>query len=245
MSAAPKYGLIGKSLQHSFSSQYFREKFQKARILASYENIELPFGEMIGDVLRSGRYNGLNVTIPYKEEVLKFVDEQDEVVRQIGAANTLHFNNGIWKAYNTDVFGFRQSIKPFFKSHHERSIVIGTGGAAKAVAYVLEQLGSEPIYISRNPDGHDQFGYHEMNKQMLDSCKLIVNCTPVGMYPNELEEVRIPYEWIDPYHLCIDLIYKPKETVFLRKSKEQGAVTVNGETMLLQQAEKSWEIWNS
>lgn len=245
MPETSKYGLIGKSLDHSFSAEYFRDKFEKEQISATYENVPLSSQGMIQDVLTSGKYHGLNVTIPYKEEVLTYVDECDEIVSAIGAANTLHFRNGKWKAYNTDAFGFRQSIKPFFRSHHERSIILGTGGASKAVAYVLENLGSDVIYISRNPKGQDQFAYEEMNAQMLASCKLIVNCTPVGTFPNIEESLSIPYEHIDAAHLCIDLIYNPKETLFLRQSKERGAVTINGETMLQQQAEKSWEIWNS
>ncbi|MBN4082119.1 shikimate dehydrogenase [bacterium AH-315-B15] len=245
MSDFAKYGLIGKSLQHSFSSDYFRNKFEESRIQATYENIEIPDASMIPEILESKRYSGLNVTIPFKEAVVEFLDEIDGTVQETGAANTLHFSNGKWKGYNTDLYGFKQTIKPFLEPHHERAIILGTGGAAKSVAHVLEELGSDVIYISRNPREDDHFSYGTMNDQMIASCKLIVNCTPVGMFPNDEEEVQIPYDHLGPRHLCIDLIYNPKETVFLRNSKKKGATVMNGETMLHQQAEKAWEIWNS
>ncbi len=241
----PKYGLIGRSLVHSFSSEYFRKKFAEDRIRATYENVEIPEISMVVDVLKSGRYSGLNVTVPYKESILPYLDEVDTLVENCGAANTLHFVDGKWIGYNTDVFGFRQCIKPFFKSHHEKSLILGTGGASKAVASVLEDLGSDVIYISRMPDGQNEFSYNEINEIMLKACRLIVNCTPVGMFPNDNDEISFPYDHLSPDHLCIDLIYKPKETVFLRKSRESGAVVLNGESMLHQQAEKAWEIWNS
>ncbi|MBN4071385.1 shikimate dehydrogenase [Crocinitomix catalasitica] len=240
-----KYGLIGRSLKHSFSSDYFRNKFAKGRIRATYENVEILEISMVVDVLKSGRYSGLNVTIPYKESIVPFLDEVDVSVESCGVANTLHFIDGKWIGYNTDIFGFKQSIKPFFKSQHERSVILGTGGASKAVASVLEELGSNVIYISRSPDGQNKFSYDDLNEAMLKAYKLIVNCTPVGMFPNSNAEILFPYEYLSPDHLCIDLIYNPKETVFLRKSKEHGAAVLNGESMLHQQAEKAWEIWNS
>ena len=142
-------------------------------------------------------------------------------------------------------FGFKQMIKPFFKSHHERAIILGTGGASKAVKYVLEDLGSNVIFISRTPQSNNEFGYEDMNEIMLNSCFILINTTPVGTYPNVTEELPIPYQFLTPKHLVIDLIYNPEETVLLRNAKQQGAWTLNGQTMLHQQAEKSWEIWNS
>jgi len=152
--------------------------------------------------------------------------------------------NGKTKGYNTDAYGFKQMIKPFFKAHHERAIILGTGGASKAIAYVLEELGCSPIYISRYPNAENQFAYEEINKNMIEACPLIVNTTPIGMFPNENEEIDFPTQFLTEKNLVIDLIYNPKETIFLKKSKAKKSWTLNGLTMLHQQAERSWLIWN-
>jgi len=238
-----KYGLIGKSLSHSFSRQYFTEKFNQLSIDAVYENIELD------SILPSFRktlqpFEGVNVTIPYKEDVITELDEIIGVAAEIGAVNTIKIKGDKLIGYNTDVFGFQQMIKPFFKSNHERAIILGTGGASKAVAYSLMSLGCEPIFISRSPKKENEFSYDDMNEQMLKSCHIVVNCTPVGTAPNIEDCPAIPYEHFTEKHLAIDLIYNPAETAFLRLAKEGGAVTLNGKTMLEQQAEEAWRIWN-
>lgn len=238
-----KYGLIGRSLQHSFSAAYFADKFEHLGVNAVYSNYELAEIAEIVPLLEAKELSGFNVTIPYKEEIIPYLDQLDDSAKACGAVNTVALENGKWIGYNTDVFGFKQSIKPFFKSHHERSIILGTGGASKAVAYVLDELGSDVIFISRNPQAENHFSYEDINERMLQSCFVIVNCTPVGMYPHEDEKVNIPYEFLNNKHLCIDLIYRPKETLFLRHAKANEAVVMNGETMLHQQAEKAWEIW--
>ncbi len=238
-----KYGLIGKNLEHSFSKAYFNEKFEVNGINASYENLSLESIDAISEVLKQN-YSGCNVTIPYKEAIIPYLDELSDEAKQVGAVNTIEFKDGKTIGHNTDVFGFKQMIKPFFKSHHERAMIIGTGGAAKAVAFVLENLGANIIYVSRNPEGDNEFGYDEINENMVKFNGVIVNTTPVGMYPNVGQEVALPYEFMNEKHLAIDLIYNPTETVFLKKAKAQGSWVLNGLTMLHQQAEKAWGIWN-
>ncbi len=240
-----KFGLIGKKLAHSFSKTYFTKKFKELDIEATYDNIEIPAIRMVKTVLKHGAiYDGLNVTIPYKTAIIPYLDELDESAKAVGAVNTVLNKNGQFIGFNTDVYGFKQMIKPFFKSHHERALIFGTGGASKAVAFVLEQLGSSVITVSRTPEGANQFGYDEVNENMIAFNTIIVNCTPVGTYPNVDECLPLPYEALTDKHLVIDLIYNPEETLFLKKAKAQQAWTLNGLTMLHQQAEKAWEIWN-
>ena len=238
------FGLVGASLGHSFSKKYFSEKFDKEALNYDYLNFELKCIEDIKPLLLRNDLGGLNVTIPYKESVISFLDEITEQAQRIGAVNTIQFINGKTIGHNTDVFGFKQLIKPFFESQHERAIILGTGGAAKAVAFVLEEIGASVIYISRNPKTENEFAYSDMNAQMLDSCKLIVNTTPIGTFPNINDCPNIPFEFLTPKHLVVDLIYNPEKTKFLQESAKMGAWIINGKTMLEQQAEKSWEIWN-
>lgn len=238
------FGLIGKKLEHSFSKSYFTSKFKELELDSVYVNFELNSIDEIRGVFETEGLVGLNVTIPYKESIIPFLDEIDEVAQAIGAVNTVVIKDGKTKGYNTDAFGFKQMIKPFFKSHHERAIILGTGGASKAIAYVLEELGCSPIYISRYPNAENQFAYEEINKNMVEACPLIVNTTPIGMYPNENDEIDFPIEFLNEKNLVIDLIYNPKETIFLEKAKAKKSWTLNGLTMLHQQAEKSWLIWN-
>lgn len=237
-----KFGLIGKTLSHSFSQGYFTDKFQKNNIEASYENLEIDSIEEVKNLFSQG-FTGFNVTIPYKEAIIPFLDELSPEASAVGSVNTISVTDKI-RGHNTDTFGFRQMIKPFFKSHHERALILGTGGAAKAVSYILEQLGVSVIYVSRNPQGDNQFSYDEINENMIAFNGIIVNTTPIGMYPRNEEIVNIPYEHISEKHLVIDLIYNPEETLFLSRAREQGAWTLNGLTMLHQQAEKAWGIWN-
>jgi len=238
------FGLIGKKLEHSFSKNYFTTKFNELNLESTYTNYELKSIEEVKDVFKIDGLVGLNVTIPYKESIIPFLDEVDDVALKIGAVNTVVIKDGKTKGYNTDAYGFKQMIKPFFKAHHERAIVLGTGGASKAIAFVLEELGCSPIYISRYPNAENQFAYEEINKNMIEACPLIVNTTPIGMFPNENDEIDFPTQFLTEKNLVIDLIYNPKETIFLKKSKAKKAWTSNGLTMLHQQAERSWLIWN-
>ena len=244
MDSTRKYGLIGKQLDYSFSKSYFDKKFNNQTIKAYYLNFECNSIEEVKGVLNSNDLNGLNVTIPYKESIIPYLDELSDIAGKVGAVNTVQFKDGKKIGHNTDVYGFAQLIKPFFKAHHERAMILGTGGASKAVSYVLKQLGADVILISRKRSDAITFSYEDINDKMMQFMGVIVNTTPLGTYPDIGECPDIPYEFITDRHLVIDLIYNPTETTFLKRAKNQGAVTLNGKTMLEQQAEKSWEIWN-
>lgn len=240
------YGLLGKTLSHSFSKKYFEEKFKRENIDAEYENFEI---DDISEVeeLFSAQPNlcGLNVTIPYKEHIMPYLDEIDEQAQKIGAVNTIYIDKktGKKKGYNTDVYGFKQSLKPFLENQHQRALILGTGGASKAVAYVLNELGIITAFVSRNPTTENQLSYDDLNEKLIQSFLLIVNTTPLGTFPNVDERPAINYNAITKNHLLYDLIYNPVETAFLKEGKKRGALTINGEQMLKLQAEKAWEIW--
>ena len=238
-----KYGLIGKTLSHSFSKSFFTDKFSKESVDAVYENLEFEDISQVKAILASGEFAGLNVTIPYKQQIIPFLDELSAEASQIGAVNTIVFRNGKSIGYNTDAHGFHQSIKPFLTNKHERALILGTGGASLAVAYVLRTIGIDVKFVSREPK-EGQFGYSEINSHMVNAFKLVVNCTPLGTFPNVDECVSFPFEYLTADHLCVDLIYNPAETKFLRLSKENGAAVLNGESMLKEQALKAWQLWN-
>lgn len=239
-----KYGLIGKSLGHSFSKAFFEGKFAAEGIAASYENIELAQIDEVKTVLQNGGFSGLNVTVPYKQEIIPFLDELTEEAKSIGAVNTVLFHNGKTIGANTDAHGFHQSIKPFLTNKHERALILGTGGASMAIAYVLKNIGIDVKFVSRNPENENEFSYDSINQYMLQAFKLVVNCTPVGTFPNVDECIPFPFEFLTEEHLCVDLIYNPAETKFLRLAKENGATILNGESMLKEQALKAWVLWN-
>lgn len=238
-----KYGLIGQSLGHSFSPKFFKEFFEKHKINATYELIELKELKGCRDVM--GAYHGCNVTIPYKEAIIQHLDELSPEARAIGAVNVVANKNGYLIGHNTDAFGFHQSIKPFLTNRHERALILGTGGASRAVAFVFKQIGLDVFYISRNPSGENQFSYHDINENMINSCKVVVNTTPVGMYPNEEELILLPYSSLTDEHLLVDLIYNPIKTRFLQEAEAQGATILNGATMLKEQALKAYRVWNN
>lgn len=239
------FGLIGKTLGHSFSKGFFTEKFSAEKIEAQYLNFELNEISEIETLFENNSLSGLNVTVPYKQAIIPYLDGLSDTALAIGAVNVIAFEDGKKIGHNTDAFGFQQSIKPFLTNDHERALILGTGGASKAVAHVFQSLGIEVIWISRTPEGEFQFSYDDINVHMLRSCKVIVNCTPIGTFPNIDACVPFPFEFLTPEHLCIDLIYNPAETTFLRLSREQHATTLNGYSMLKEQALKSWDIWNS
>lgn len=243
-----KLGLLGKTLGHSFSKSHFEEKFKAEQINGSFENIELSDAKAVEDWLRTAptEFTGVSVTIPYKETVIPFLDELSAEAKAIGAVNCIHFKDGKSIGHNTDAFGFGQSIKPFLRNIHERALLLGTGGASKAVAYTLENLGITVAYLSRTPE-EDQmiFGYDQANDLMVKSFPMIVNCTPLGTSPNFDEKPDFPIELVGEDHFVVDLIYNPSETLFLKLARENGADTLNGLSMLKQQAVKAWGIWNS
>jgi len=241
-----RFGLIGKILVHSFSPAFFTKYFEQNGIDANYELFELENIEDCKALLSDKTISGLNVTVPYKIEIIPFLDELDEVAKSIGAVNVVAFREGKTIGFNTDAFGFQQSIKPFLTFKHERALILGTGGASKAVEYVFKQIGIDVLYISQNPEGKTKhFSYEEINEHMLNACKVIVNCTPVGTFPAIDECVPFPFQYLSSDHLVIDLIYNPAKTKFLEEAEKNGATILNGESMLKEQALKSWEIWTT
>lgn len=245
-----KLGLIGYPLTHSFSAKYFADKFEREGIKGfSYENFEIPKIEDFPNILKNNPdIVGFNVTIPYKEQIIPCLDELDKEAEEIGAVNTIKViktEDGIkLKGYNTDIYGFRETLKPLLKMHHYKALILGTGGAAKAVEYVLKKIGLSVLYISRNPKSENERSYEDLNQFAVEDFPVIVNSTPIGMHPKINNCPSIPYEYLNSNNLLFDLIYNPDQTLFMKKGKEQGAVTQNGLGMLKLQAEKAWEIWN-
>ena len=239
------YGLIGKTLGHSFSEAFFKDYFEQNNIEAKYSNFELKEIEEISSIFNQN-LSGLNVTFPYKESVIPFLDRLDDSAAQIGAVNVIAFENGEKVGYNTDAYGFAQSIKPFLTFEHERALIFGTGGASKAVAHVFKQIGLDVFYISRNGnEANGVFRYEDINSHMLRSCRVLVNCTPVGTFPDVNACLELPFEHLTPAHLVIDLVYNPAETELMKRAKKNGAAVMNGLSMLQHQALKSYEIWTA
>ena len=239
-----QYGLIGKSLSHSFSPLFFKQFFEINNISAEYKAYEIETIEKVKELL-SQKIAGYNVTIPYKESILPFLDEIDPIAKEIGAVNTIVFKNNKSIGYNTDAFGFKQSIKPFLTNKHDCALIFGTGGAAKAVAFVLKEIGIKVLYVSRKANGSkNHFAYTDVNENMLSACKLLVNCTPLGMFPQTEITVDIPFNALSKDHLVIDLIYNPEKTLFLERAQKQQATILNGSSMLKEQAMESWRLWN-
>lgn len=240
-----QFGLIGKFLSHSFSKAYFEKKFADQKLKDySYVNFQVNTISEFRKILDSNSLTGLNVTVPYKEEVIPLLDELDEEAKLIGAVNCIKITNGRTKGYNTDAYGFRQSIKPFLEPKHNKALILGTGGSSKAVAFALKQIGVEVYFVtSSNKKTENTFFYSELNEIILSQFLLIVNCTPLGMFPEVDRCPDIPYQFVSSDHLIYDLIYNPEETLFLKKCKQKGATTINGLSMLHLQAEKGWEIW--
>jgi shikimate dehydrogenase len=244
-------GLIGYPLSHSFSRSYFQKKFSQDTAFSNYDYINFQIkhiDELKNIIVEHPQLIGFNVTIPYKEQILGFLDEEDEIVRHIKAVNTVKIvrdNSKQFKliGYNTDVYGFEQSIKPFLKQHHKKALILGTGGASKAVAYVFKKLGIDFLFVSRNEKNKNVITYSDLNKKIMNQHHIIVNTTPVGMFPNIDSSPAIPYIYIDEKFLCYDLVYNPDKTKFLTFSKKKGAEIVNGYQMLVLQAEKALEIF--
>ena len=241
-----KFGLIGYPLSHSFSKGYFADKFQQHQVTdAQYDNYPIPSIDAFEKLWeKDAALNGLNVTIPYKKEVIPFLQHPSTVVQSIGACNCIRKFNEELYGYNTDVIGFEKSLLPFLKSHHTHALILGTGGAAVAVEWVMKKLNIQYQFVSRS-NGNNCIGYDALNKGMLATYTLIINTSPVGMYPNVNESPDLPYEAITNKHHLFDLIYNPNETLFLKKGKANGASIQNGLEMLHIQAEESWKIWNS
>lgn len=240
-----KYGLLGKNISYSFSQGYFTQKFKELNLTDhSYQNFDIPDISQFPSILEEKGLKGLNVTIPYKEEVIPFLNELDPVAKEIGAVNTIKFTKDGLKGFNTDAFGFEASITPLLEAHHTKALILGTGGASKAIVYVLEQLGVDISYVSRTPR-EDGLTYDQLTKSEMDSHFLVINCTPLGTFPRVEDKPDIPYQFLSEKHLLFDLVYNPPKTAFLNMGQKKNATICNGLTMLQKQAEKAWEIWNS
>lgn len=241
-----QFGLIGYPLSHSFSKKYFTEKFSDEGISnCNYELYPISSIDQFPQLLQSvDGLEGINVTIPYKEEVLPYLHHQSDAVKEIGACNCISIRNGELTGFNTDTLGFQQSIEPFLQPHHRHALVLGTGGAAKAVVWVLKQLGIAYKYVSRKK-GDEMLGYDDIDATVMQQYQVIINTTPLGMQPNVHGKPSLPYQYIGTQHLCYDLVYNPAKTAFLQLAEEQGATIKNGSDMLVIQAEESWKIWNS
>lgn len=244
------YGLTGHPLTHSFSKDFFNTKFQKEKINAEYRNFDIDDISHLPGLLQTNKtICGLNVTIPYKQQVMHILDETDPTAAKIGAVNVIKIirdkdGKAKTKGYNSDIFGFRESLRPLLGDHQRNALVLGTGGASKAVAFVLEELGIGFEYVSRTK-GTGRITYQDLTEDIIKSHTLIVNTTPLGMYPDITGYPAIPYQYITKRHLCFDLIYNPEETLFLKYSKEHGASIKNGMEMLELQALEAWRIWNT
>ena len=243
-----KYGLIGYPLGHSFSIGYFNEKFENEGIDARYINFEIPTIEHLREVLDSTPdLKGLNVTIPYKEKVIEYLDSVSPEARAIGAVNVIKVTHKgkktLLKGFNSDVIGFTQSIEPMLEQCHKKALILGTGGASKAIDYGLRSLGLETVLVSRY-ERPGTVQYNKLKPEDVKEYNVIVNCTPLGMYPKTEECPLLPYEAMDSNNLLYDLIYNPDETMFMKMGKKYGATVKNGLEMLLLQAFASWEFWN-
>lgn len=238
------YGLIGYPLTHSFSKKYFSEKFAREGLSdCRYELFPIAsINELPAILANNAELCGLNVTIPYKEQVLAFLHESNDLVKKIGACNCIDIRNGRLTGYNTDVLGFERSLKERWQPHHQKALILGTGGVAKAVQYVLQNMNVQFRYVSRKPSINN-LSYEQLTPELLAEYTVIVNTTPLGMYPNITEAAPIPYEALTPRHYLFDMVYNPQRTLFLQKGEEFGAVTKNGYDMLEIQADESWEIW--
>jgi shikimate dehydrogenase len=239
------YGIIGYPLVQSFSQPYFRNKFVVENIVETdYLTFPIHSIDLFPQILIDHpTLKGLNVTMPYKETVLSYIHKITAAVAACGATNCLKIQDGTITAYNTDVIGFEQSLRPLLQAHHTKALVLGTGGAAKAVAYVLKKIGVEFLYVSRGVSTHT-LNYNDISKDIIAAYTVIINASPSGMLPNAGTFPPLPYTAITPQHLLYDLVYKPAETIFLQKGKEQGAIVKNGFEMLELQAEAAWAIWH-
>ena len=236
-----KFGLIGRNISYSFSKKYFEQKFHQLSLLDySYDLFDIQRVEEVKEIFNLDNLRGLNVTIPYKEQIIPFLDELSDEAEKIGAVNCILIKNGKKIGYNTDVFGFEKSLLTYPKILSEKALILGNGGAAKAVKYIFDKYNIDYQIVSRKTE----LNFENLSEEIVKEHKIIVQCTPVGTFPNMEQNLPFPFGGISSQHVVIDLIYNPPQTQFLRKAHEMGAETMNGLLMLEQQAEKAWEIWN-
>lgn len=242
------YGLIGHPLGHSFSKKFFNEKFQNEMIDAKYRNFDIDTIKSFPTIIEEySNLRGVNVTIPYKELIIPYLDELSEYAQAIGAVNVIKISRnheGVHlKGYNSDVIGFTDSIRPLLKPFHKKALILGTGGASKAIRYGLYKLGIETCFVSRRPK-EGMLTYSDLTADIMAEHTVIVNCSPVGMFPHTDERPDLPYQFIGSHHILYDLVYNPDETLFMKSGREQGATTKNGLEMLILQARAGWNFWN-
>jgi len=241
------YGLIGNPLTHSFSKKYFTEKFRIENITrCDYFNFEVKELQIEIPVLKSNALlSGLNVTIPYKSQIIQFLDTISKECNEINACNCIKIDDGKWTGFNTDITGFEKSFIPYLQSHNTKALILGTGGSSKAIAYVLKKLQIDFLFVSRKKDiSTDVINYESISSLMMQEYSIVINTTPAGMFPNVEDYPQLPYEYVSGKHYFFDLIYNPSKTLFLLKAEAMGALIKNGEDMLSIQAEESWKIWN-
>ena len=239
-----KYGIIGYPLGHSFSRAFFTEKFQREHIDAEYVNFEIASANMLPGIVQANpNLRGLNVTLPHKEAVIPMLNELSVEAKEIGAVNVIRVRDGRLKGFNSDIIGFMDSIRPLLKPWHQHALVLGTGGASRAIRVGLQRLGIEWTYVSRTP-APGRLTYSELTPQLMEHYQVIVNCSPVGMFPHVDACPDIPYHLLTHRHLLYDLVYNPEETLFLKRGSEHGATVKNGLEMLHLQALASWRFWN-
>lgn len=239
-----KYGIIGYPLGHSFSRAFFTEKFQREHIDAEYVNFEIPSADMLPGIVQANpNLRGLNVTLPHKEAVIPMLDELSDEAKEIGAVNVIRVRDGRLKGFNSDIIGFMDSIRPLLKPWHQHALVLGTGGASRAIRVGLQRLGIEWTYVSRTP-APGRLTYADLTSDLMEHYQVIVNCSPVGMFPRVDACPDIPYQLLTDRHLLYDLVYNPQETLFLKRGAEHGAAVKNGLEMLHLQALASWRFWN-
>ncbi len=240
------YGLVGKNIDYSFSKTYFTEKFKRENITAEYKNFDLEDISQFPQILKNHpEVSGLNVTIPYKQEVIPFLDNLSPDAEKIGAVNTIKIERDqSLTGHNTDFTGFQESIQALLKEHHKKALILGTGGASKAIAYALKDLGIQYKFVSRKA-GNGRLDYAAIDKKLLQEFSVIVNCTPLGTFPEVEKHPPLPFQYINSSHLVYDLIYNPESTKLMDLARQQGASVSNGLKMLQLQAEAAWRIWNS
>jgi shikimate dehydrogenase len=245
MTKTKQFGLVGKNIDYSFSKKYFTEKFNSENLTdCHYQNFDIESVFEITQILKNSNLCGLNVTIPYKEEIIPFLDKISKKAKKIGAINTIKITKkGKLKGYNTDFYGFEKSLTTLLKEHHKKALILGTGGASKAVAFTLKELGIQYTFVSQKMR-RDYLSYEKLNQTIFKEFQIVINCTPLGTFPQTDSCPNIPYHLFDSTYIAFDLVYNPEETIFLKKAKENGAITKNGMEMLVFQAEKAWEIWN-
>ncbi len=242
-----KLGLLGKNISYSFSKAYFKKKFEDEQITnTTYENFDIENIDLFPSIIKNTKnLKGLNVTIPYKQQVIPYLNKVSKKAKTIGAVNTIKITKkGKLIGYNTDCYGFKKSLTPYLKPHHKNALILGTGGASKAVAYTLKKLDIDYSYVSRTSKKGANFTYSSLTEEVINQHLIIINCTPLGTFPNIEDCPEIPYDAITSNHILFDLIYNPEETKFLKFGKNKYAITINGLNMLKLQAKKAWSIWN-